>query len=198
MIYNYRLNITKKGLNVDYWNKGLPGTVQFRDVYNEYEDVLLFFKLDCEGKIKYWFFFEPYLEINWISYSGIEYAVNFYDKMVKEFGSDYEISLMTPEDGQFADWFCESESEMFFGAMRHDICRQFVEVYHDSKIAVDSGKGLHAQVGRTIHTLCNPLGLNYKDEAKICFSRGLICFLFSIFSFKKAVWIYTKIFRQRY
>lgn len=87
---------------------------------------------------------------------------------------------------------------MSFGGRRHAICTNWIQNYMQHKDGVDGGKGLEEQVKRTIHTLCNPLGLNYLKEAKICFSRGLICLLFRFFKFSTAVWIYTKVFRQRY
>ena len=125
-------------------------------------------------------------------------------KKIRELCPKYNIEppkdggWMTPANGSFVDWFCVGENEKEFGGKRHDLSRQFVELYNEYKDSVDNGKGLKEQVKRTIHTICNPLGLNYMDEAYICFSRGLICVLFRFFSFNKAVWIYKNIFRQKY
>jgi len=147
-----------------------------------------------------WFFYEPYVEITWLSTnkSDSEHFINMIRDVLDDANiKDFKITN-SEESGFGPDWFCKSEEEMYFGAKRYSICRQFVELYNDYKRAVDNGKTLKEQIKRTIHGLCNPLGLNYKDEAYICFSRGLICLLFCLFNFKTAVWIYTKIFRQKF
>lgn len=145
-----------------------------------------------------WHFFEPYLELTWVD--GKESGERFRSFLVenaKRYGVVVD-DLIFDEKGELADWFCASDSERQFGADVHNLCGKFWQAYQRRKDSVDHGKGLHSQVGRTIHRLCNPLGINYKEEAKLCFSRGLICALFCMFGFKKAVWIYTKIFRQKY
>lgn len=153
--------------------------------------------LSQSGVQYYWLFYEPYVEITWLSvYDQKENCKNI-TTLLLEVGC-LNISFKTPEDGLFSDWWCMNEQEREFGAKRHSLCRQFVELYQEYKPYVDSGKGLRKQVERTIHTLCNPVGITYKEEYKLCFSRGLICLLFTMFSFHRAVWIYRNIFRQSY
>lgn len=205
---SFRVNLSLSE-EVNYW--GDPeASNSFRRVPDKYfslvERILDFSKsLNYKGEktIPYiWFFYEPHIEITWVS-EHIESSVAILNK-IREVCPEYGIE--PPKDnewlkdgkGGFVDWFCESEDEREFGAKRHDLCRQFVELYNEHKESIDKGKGLNKQVERTIHTLCNPLGLNYTEEAKICFSRGLICILFKFFSFSKAVWIYKNIFRQKY
>lgn len=146
-----------------------------------------------------WHFYEPHVEITWLN--NDEYINNklfdVIEKYLQSIGID-DYRRKYPKDGDFADWFCKSNAEREFGAKRHALCSEFVDLYNEYKIVVDEGKGLRKQVERTIHTLCNPLGIDYKTEAKLCFSRGLICLLFCYLSFDNAVWVYRKIFRQEY
>lgn len=166
------------------------------DIYHEY--VLGIKEIAKNHGIKYiWHFYEPCIEITWLSENNCEEMIQDIKKYLNNLGI-YDCVFKYPFNGEFADWFCTSEREMEFGAKRHSLCSEFVDLYHEYKDSVDGGKGKRKQVERTIHTLCNPLGIDYITEAKLCFSRGLICALFCIFSFDNAVWIYRNIFRQTY
>jgi len=144
-----------------------------------------------------WHFFEPHVEVTWLSDNDV-YSWDFI-AAVRDVLAKHKITDMrTCDPGHYGDWFCESEDEREFGSKRHDLCRRWIELYLHYQSAVDQGKGVAKQVERTIHTLCNPLGLNYWDEAKICLSRGVLCLLFILFNFKTAVWIYKTLLRQRY
>ncbi len=151
-----------------------------------------------------WYFYEPHVEITWFYDEKEEFhealAEALFDEVEKYLDRQgiHDYKRKYPKDGDFADWYCTSDKEREFGAKRYALCSDFVDLYNEYKDAVDSGKGLRKQVERTIHGLCNPLGINYKTEAKLCFSRGLICLLFCFFSFERAVWIYRNIFRQIY
>lgn len=190
-----------KNVNIDYWkNESLQPESHygFGDIHKYYYFIVQQIRNYAKSiEIKeIWCFYEPYVEITWISdnkkaerlYSGIEQILD------RNNINDLEKS----SNPDFADWYCESDLEREFGAKRHHLCSEFVELFKKYEESIEEGKGKRKQVERTIHTLCNPLGINYKEEAKICFSRGLICLLFTWFSFQKAVWIYTKIFRQEY
>lgn len=200
---NYRVtfahHITEK---CDYWNSNSETIkLKFKDLPNLlYPTISLILKEARELGIKYiWFFYEPYVEITWLSDDELvsEELFTKIDEILKA-KNIKDVKRRYPVHGNFGDWFCNSDREMEFGAKRHDLCRQWIELYNEYKDAVDDGKGLQHQVRRTIHTLCNPLGLNFLDEARICFWRGILCLLFRFFLFKRAIWIYTKIFRQKY
>jgi len=171
----------------------------FNRLFNRYRPVLLeLFDLARGFNIPYfWYFFEPHVEFTWLSDNDV--SSRDFITAIRDVLKKYEITDMrTYDPGNYGDWFCNSEDERQFGSRRHDLCRQWIELYSHYQCAVDQGKGLRKQIERTIHTLCNPLGLTYWDEAKICLSRGVLCLLFRFFNFKTAVWLYTKILRQRY
>lgn len=200
---NYRVTFSSD-IDVNYWNRNLQAesSINFNKLPNIYYPIINKI-LTCArntGLINHiWFFYEPHVEITWLSDN--KKTSELFIRQIKRICKQNNINnckVTRPSAGKFGDWFCLNEREREFGAKRHSLCRQFVELYNEYKDDVDSGKGLEEQVKRTIHTLCNPLGLNYLDEARICFSRGLICLLFRFFSFQKAVWIYTKIFKQKY
>lgn len=146
-----------------------------------------------------WFFHEPFIEITWLSDDPLasERAWVALEAYLTSMGVT-DFHRHPPANGNFGEWFCRNEREREFGAKRYALASQWVELYREYQDAVDTGMGVKAQVGRTVHGICNPLGLNYWDEAKICFSRGLICVLFRFLPFAKAVWIYKHIFRQTY
>jgi hypothetical protein len=205
---NYRVTFSYGDLDslshISYWNESKPLSktykTNFVDLPNLYWPIIE--KILKEAKhygIEYiWVHYEPHVEITWISEN--EETSKILYNYISNICTNYYIDnckFYEPKDFH-ADWFCKSDDERVFGTKRMDICRQFIQAYNEHKKSVDEGCSLEGQIKRLIHTLCNPLGLNYMDEAKICFSRGLICLLFRYFGFSKAVWIYEKIFRQRY
>ena len=180
----------KKKLQAESYNN-------FHDIHRKYYHIIKKIKARAiEVDVKdFWHFYEPYVEITWLSNEvQAQQIYEFIEKLLAE----EKINDLKKEEGMGADWFCHSTEEREFGAKRHAISSDFVELVDNYESSIEAGKGDKAQVGRTIHTICNPLGLNYMDEAKICFSRGLICILFKYFSFNRAVWIYKNIFRQKY
>lgn len=196
MTNNYRITFGSN-VNCNYWNKPNQNGVCFKDLPDVfYPTIDKIYKLAEENNIKYiWHFYEPFVEITWISENDV--FLNNIIELLNKNNIKIE-SIKTPKDGYFIDWFCCNDLEKEFGGKRYSLCADFVKIYNEYKNSVDAGKGLKEQIKRTIHGICNPLGLNYIDECKICFSRGLICLLFSFFSFNRAIWIYTKIFRQKY
>lgn len=198
---NYRVTFSK-ALDVSLWNKGrqAESSVNFRDLPAHYYGLVSTIRLVAAkmGIEHIWFFYEPYVEITWLSDQKAAEELWVYIERACENEGITDLKKYSPADGNFAEWFCNSEEEREFGAKRYALCAEWVALYNQYKTAVDNGKGLKRQVGRTMHALCNPLGLNYVDEAMMCFRRGLICLLFRYFSFKRAVWIYTKVFRQVY
>lgn len=202
---NYRITFLHSK-ECDYWGKNRRGLQAescptFREWADQYYPIIA----ECLSRIRYigindvWWFHEPFIEITWLTDEPekAEKAFAVVEAYLSMMGiTDYHRHY--PTGGQFADWFCVNEEERLFGAKRHVLSAQWVLLYRQHQQAVDTGMGVRAQVGRTIHTICNPLGLNYKDEAKICFSRGLICLLFCWLPFSKARWVYKHVFRQPY
>jgi hypothetical protein len=199
----YRANFIKE-LDVDYWGTNsrklqAESYLNFNTLHIKYYPLIKSIKNQAKMLgIKYiWHFYEPYIEITW--YSTQEQADELYKIIASELLSNNINSEIEKINGlDYADWFCHSPEEREFGGKRHALSGEFVDLIDEYKDSISSGKGINEQVKRTIHTICNPLGINYTDEAKICFSRGLICILFKYFSFNRAVWIYRNIFRQKY
>ncbi len=188
-------------IEYDYWgtnkkNLQAESYLNFNDLHKKYYPLIKEIKQKAHslGIIYFWHFYEPHIELTWYGEdSNSKQLYEFIEKLLIKHNIN---DLKKEEIG--ADWFCKSERECEFGGKRHSICSDFVELVNEYESDIESGKGIKEQVKRTIHTICNPLGINYIDEAKICFSRGLICVLFRYFSFNKAVWIYKNIFRQKY
>lgn len=196
---NYRLEYGK-AVECSYWNKskGLQAesVPNFRDIPKKFwPEISKIYKKAEELGIKHiWHFYEPYVEITWLSddEKASEDLIIFAWETVGHYG---DLNVRRPKDGVFADWYCTSEREREFGAKRHALCAEWVKLYNEYKDCVDSGKGLESQFARTIHTLANPLGLNYTDEGYVCWRRAVSSTLFRYFSFKTASFIFYKILR---
>jgi hypothetical protein len=196
-------------IECDYWGKNKrklqsESFPNFSELHNKYYPIIQEIKKEAHSfGIKYiWHFYEPYIEITWLGEEkeSLQLILNITTILKKHKISHEDFHVKYPENNNenFGDWFCCSEEEKEFGSKVHAKCSEIVELFKEYEIPIASGKGKKEQVKRTIHRLCNPLGLNYIDEAYICFSRGLICLLFRFFNFNKAVWIYRNIFRQKY
>lgn len=197
----YRITFLRS-IECDYWGTNKrklqsESYLNFNDVHKKYYHLVKEIKdlAKSFGIKDFWHFYEPYIEITWIS--DEEQARKLYIA-IETILTRENIKDAVKEQGMGADWFCCNAREREFGAKRHTLSSDFVDLVQEYEKDIKIGKGVHAQVGRLIHTVCNPLGINYSDEAKICFRRGLICVLFRYFSFNKAVWIYKNIFRQKY
>lgn len=197
---NYRIEFLFPDSKVNYYQA--ESYENFKELAEKYYPIVRHIKgLAWDKNIhNIWHFYEPHVEITWVDRDDDYISNKLFDEIenyLKSIGiNDYKRKY--PKDGEFSDWFCTSDREREFGAKRHALCSEFVDLYNGYKKDIDEGKGLRKQVERTIHTLCNPLGIDYKTEAKLCFSRGLICLLFCYLSFDNAVWVYRKIFRQEY
>ncbi len=192
-------------IECDYWGKNkkklqAESYLNFNTLHTKYFSLIK--ELETEArklKIKdFWYFYEPFIEMTWLADEKTSNKFIEKAKKILEQNNINDLRIHLPEQGWHPDWFCCNDRELEFGAKRHTLSFDFVNLIEQYREDIEKGKGVKEQVKRTIHTICNPLGLNYMDEAYICFSRGLICLLFRFFSFKKAVWIYTKIFRQKY
>lgn len=197
---NYRVEYGTN-VEVDYWNKKLQpesGT-NFRNIPAVFYPELSQIYAEAEklGIKHAWHFYEPYVEFTWLSddAEASEKLIEFIKVVTAKYK---DLLIRRPADGVFADWYCTSEREREFGAKRHALCAEWVKLYNEYKDAVDNGKGLSLQVARTIHTLANPLGINYKDEARICLARFFACTMFRYLPFKLARFIYTRLLRFKY
>ncbi len=197
---NYRVEYGR-AIEIDYWNKTKKGlqaeaSINFRDVPAKFYPELS--KIYAEATrlgIKYiWHFYEPYVEMTWLSddEKASEDLIVFIWDLVGYYG---DLKVIRPKDGVFADWYCTSEREREFGAKRHALCAEWVKLYNEYKDCVDAGKGMEFQFARTIHTLANPLGLNYTDEAYLCWRRCVSSVLFKYLSYNKALFVFHKILR---
>jgi len=185
--------------SMDYGNLQAESSKHFSHIHmTHYHTVRHIKQIARNNGVKYiWHFYEPHIEITWYQEEESDLVMGKIVDFLESFCIlDYK--KQTNKTGKLADWFCCNEKEREFGGKCHSLCSDMVDLFDQYDDAIYRGKGAQEQVKRTIHRLCNPLGINYVDEAKICFSRGLICVLFRFFSFKKAVWIYRKIFRQKY
>lgn len=191
----YRITFHHK---MDYGNLQAESSKHFSHIHKHYGTVKRIKDIARHNGIKYiWHFYEPHIEITWYQDEESDSVMNKIIDFLESLGIlDYKKQVN--KTGKLADWFCHNEQEREFGGKCHSLCSDMVGLFDEYDDAICNGKGIQEQVKRTIHRLCNPLGINYKDEARICFSRGLICTLFRFFSFKKAVWIYRNIFRQKY
>ncbi len=190
---NYRVNIKK-----DKYEEMQNDIVN--NPYKKYYPLIREIRATAKGIgiESIWYFYEPYIEITWLgTEEQSELLFKSIDMVCNHYGFDH-VDKLRPKDGNFGDWFCHSENEREFGCKTHSLCADFADLCHTYQHSIELGNGLREQVKRTIHRMCNPLNLSYKDEAYICFSRGLICLLFIFFKFNRAVWIYRKIFRQKY
>lgn len=202
---NYRITFYHDR-EVDYWGRNRRGLqAESFPTFRQWADERYPLIEACIARIRMlgiehvWWFHEPFIEITWLCDDPARAELAFIEvETFLTLNGVTDARRHPPSNGQFADWFCRNEEERLFGAKRHALSAQWVQLYREHQGAVDSGMGVRAQVGRTIHTICNPLGLNYIEEAKVCFSRGLICLLFRWLPFKRAVWIYKTIFRQQY
>lgn len=201
--HNYRIEFgfRKEGKDIDYWgkNKKIPS---FRDLLKiHYKNLreLLILAREYRSIIYIWWFFEPHVELTFLCENQGE-AEEFIAKAIKylEAQGIKDYKTYDPASGWFGDWYGKTREEQEFGARRHSFCANWIINYLVYKTHVDSGFGLENQVGRTIHTLCNPLGLNYMDEAKICYRRMIICLCYRFFKPKTAAWIFRNVFRIRW
>ena len=149
-----------------------------------------------------WLFFEPHLEITFIDkhekYSSI--FIEEIEKLAKETIEDVDFIIKyQPSLDCYGDWVGKSTDEKLFGCVIHTYAFKMLNAFNEYNDCITQGLGSKIQASRTIHRIFNPLGLNYKDEGKICFWRSMFCFMRWIgFNHNTSVWIYKKIFRQTY
>jgi hypothetical protein len=184
--YGYHLN------SMDYWKSFSTCRAQY-PVIKE-----LMATIRAYGIEHVWWFYEPYVEITWQPNDKDQQLLFDQLKTILAAHGITDAKCVTPKEALVGDWFANSQLECRWGERRYARCTELVEQFYDELSTVEDGKGIRKQVERCIHAICNPLGLTYRDEAKACFSRGLICLLFCFFPHSKAVWVYRNIFRQIY
>lgn len=163
-----------------------------RDYYPVIKDIINILKFNRVENI--WWFFEPYVEITWISDSdsGMEAVKEAFGTFVSNFRA-----TIAPDVG-LADWYCNSDHERRFGIQAYTASAALATEFYEYDQAIRDGKGWENQLMRRFHVLCNQLGYNYKEEGKLLIKRGVLALLFWFLGHHKAVWIYTKILRQKY
>lgn len=202
-VNSYRINFFKTVV-CDYWNKkggkskeeGIYNFEQLHEVCYPTIKKVRELALAC-GIFHIWHFYETYTEVTWLS--GKETADKFVEK-VKELlielkCKEPEVIYPKDENDNFGDWFCENEKEKEFGCLLHAKCAEIVALFDEYKIDIKKGMGVKKQVARTIHRICNPLGLNYLDEAGICFSRWKFCVYYRLIENRVFKWTAPKIIR---
>jgi len=199
-MYAYRITFGHDKAYKMAYGRQAEACANFAKVHQEYYPIVQKLKRmlkACDG-VKYcWHFYEPYVELTWYQEEENSAPMTLLVTYL-ELNDIEDFKTKIDKTGNLADWFCCNNQEREFGGKCHSLCSEMVDLMWEYREAIEAGKGTHEQMKRNIHRMCNPLGINYMDEAKICFSRGLICVLFRFFSFKRAVWIYKKIFRQKY
>lgn len=189
-----------KALSVNYWGKKDDPRITFRGVHEAYYPLVKNIKEEAKRlKIQYfWHFYEPFIEITWISTEAQSKKLLAHIKKAckKNKINDLVFEKGQPPKGFGVDWFGASEKENEFGGKMHSLCSDMTDLLWEYKDVIEAGRGVNEQLSRTIHRLTNPNGLNYNEEMKICFARGLLCFLLKHFP-KHAVWLYINVFRQR-
>lgn len=180
------------------------------------------FELDY-GNVKNWFFYEPWLEINVLFLPDNEDELIRFKTMMRSFKrimiervcyyfflskKEYNFMIQAdviekPTKSPDPDWYCNNKNEMCFGALRYHHCSEITKMMLNENFKINSPEslGVEAQISRTIHPLCNNMGLLWIDEMKICLRRGFLIMLFLICGFNRrnrVKWIWEKIFRQKY
>lgn len=147
-----------------------------------------------------WWHYEPYTEFTYALHKEVpQEDVNEINhiliKAIAKRFPDEDISIQEIEG---PGWYHDSEEEHMFELMTMVKGCDLAEEFYNFEEAINAGKGLEKQYVRKCHLLANQLGINYKLEGKYLFWRSILCFMFYFLGHKKAVWIYTKIFRQKY
>lgn len=178
------------GENIDYKSN-------FKDVRQWVPQIKGILEILRKNGVKYcWWFFEPYVEITWMAKD--DEVFNF----VKSLNIHPSIKYSVCEDGGIADWYCLSDWERSFGYKCYSKSAEMAELFYDLERWHNTCgfemKGWDLQLMRRFHVLCNQLGYNYKQEGVLLIKRGVLALLFWFLGHHKAVWIYTKILRQKY
>lgn len=189
-MYNYR--VTFGGQDIDYKSN-------FKDCRHQWPIIAEIFDIvAADHGIEFIWWFEPYTEITWLAHNtkdgeaALEAVTDFLDNKKIEYATS------TPADGQFADWYGLTPEEREWGAIRYATIAREAMWYYDHQEMIDKGFGLDQHYMRSTHVLANQLALNYKREGILLIKRGILALLFWWLGHKKAVWVYTKIMRQRY
>jgi len=145
-----------------------------------------------------WYFFEPYVEITWIApKEESQQAIYQIVKLLKKSGYQ-DFKVLTPKNGYFAGWYHKNAEEKEFEHKTYALSAKMAELFYKHEADIEKGRGLDGQLVRRFHVICNQMGINYKDEGRLCFWRTVLCYLFWFFGHYKAVWIYTKLLRRKY
>ena len=199
---SYRVTF-RHDVDCDYWEKykNMPEKgIRFDEVHTLNWPLVdkLYKAAEKAGIDKIWHFYEPYVEMSWMTTPAKNKVFEKAMKAIFKREKVKDAKFSSGDSLKFRlDWYCKNDKEMLFGCERHAISSRMVRAIQDARPAIESGMGINYQVSRCIHTISNPLGLNYREEGKICFSRGLMCWLYWYLPPKLAQFLYIKVFRQR-
>lgn len=147
-----------------------------------------------------WWFFEPYVEITWVC--SDESDGNALLGCIKDLLERSGIKSYKTFDNNGSwqpEWYCKSEQEREFGYRRYAELAKAARVHNNYENVISlGGCGKAAQFMRSCHVLANQLGFNYRQEGILLIKRGILALLFWFLGHKHAVWIYTKVLRQKY
>lgn len=140
-----------------------------------------------------WYFYEPYVEITWVA------DVDLLQEVVRIVEAHHDGECRSKKGTDFLDWYHGGgKHEEEFSWRRYAAITDVSMLFREYRGCISDGKGQELHYVRCAHVLANQLAMNYKQEGKALIKRGILCLLFWWLGHKKAVWIWTKVFRARY
>lgn len=155
----------------------------FRNVHETFYPIILRIKKRARklGVKYFWHFYEPYIEITWMSdKTSAEKLFKYAKREFKKINVKDAMFQVGLKDYGGPDWYGNSGDELLFGAKRHAASSDLIEYLYEHRDSISKGKGIEAQIQRTIHTICNPHGINFEGESRICFRQAWNCYLMSL------------------
>jgi len=196
---NYR--VTFGGIDIDYKSN----FAKCQEYWKYVKVIMGILKLHGVSDRNKWWFFEPYVEITWIedNEKSAKVQMDGVKRYVESQPDIKDVNYLIPTNGKFADWYFQpgNLSERKFSYTRYAACALQSQLFYEYMQNIDlpdRSKGLEQHYVRSCHVLANQLALSYKEEGRLLFWRSILCKLFWWFGHKRAVWLYTKIFRQKY
>lgn len=190
---NYRINFG--GSEIDYKNNFEKVEVYFPILV----DILLY--LEVEGIEDKWHFFEPYVELTWISPFEDREKNNFIVNKVLEILLKHHIVptlIHLPENGNVTDWYGHSVLEREFGYKSYSLSTKMFLLFWIYREHINNGCGKRNQYVRRAHVLANQLGFNYQEESNLLAKRADLCNLFFNYDHKTAVKMYEEKYKEKY
>lgn len=185
---NYRVLIDENGkYNINY-RSSFENCRKYHPLIQEIIKLANEWNIEC-----LWWFFEPHLEITWMSENNNFEQV--LDNWLMKNGINHQVIR---KNKFYADWYGKNDGELKFGYNTYCESAKIANLFYIHQEDIERGTGIENQYMRRCHVLANQLGFNYKKEGWLLFKRAVLCWLFWFLGHKKAVWVYTKILRQKY